>query len=119
MKQTKKQEALKITKKFINFYSRIPEKKWCIGELDNNQGQQCALGHIIYNDNMAPYETALRRLLSVVGARIVMVNDNIEDKYTKFGDTPKKRIVGVLNKVYDKINTSKRKLPKVESYSGF
>lgn len=44
-----KQIQIKIPetrKEFINFFNKIPEHRWCVGRMTDDNGRHCAWGHM-------------------------------------------------------------------------
>jgi hypothetical protein len=40
------QTNLKTIQDVINHLEKIPEKKWCVGQVVDNKGRHCAMGHL-------------------------------------------------------------------------
>ncbi len=91
---------------FIKKFEAIPEEKWCVNELENEDGQRCALGHTMalggrLNLFQTPTEETiiLQNLFKEeCGFQIAHINNGMDRRYQQ--PTPKQR---VLNALYDKL----------------
>jgi len=87
-------------KEYIEFFNAIPEDKWYGGGLafdPNNGNKRCALAHLVWAriDDTKPLSKAV---VDHCGQCIPFVNDGIGGTEI-YGDTPKKRILEVLNQI--------------------
>lgn len=102
------------TKRFLEFFSSIPDEKWCAGQtrmMTEKGMQHCAAGHLLdnsihKNDFKSAMEEAqsLNTLLNKVVPREeeqsvtyrTRAITNINDREYSLGDTPKERIINAL-----------------------
>lgn len=101
-------KPLKTKQDFIEFFEAIPEKKWCKGQLSDNKGRHCAMGHLndLFKDDTADgwdkTLTNFNKLYKTKAgayATLVNLNDNhaneVASKFFKI-NTPKKRVLAFL-----------------------
>lgn len=91
---------------FINKFEAIPDCQWTVGQLTNNQGQYCALGHCSYTvkNGLTEESNALEKLIiAYYNTSVVAINDNLqrypEGNFTSYGSTPKERILTALRQI--------------------
>jgi len=95
---------------FIDFYSKIPNEKWCTGALylpdyPNANHQCCALGHLGLRVFTDIFKNEKAKVLQSFFNEdksgrpscvpIVKINDDIDNWHYE-GDTPKERIINAL-----------------------
>ena len=111
--ETSKQFTLEY---FIDFYSKIPDEKWCTGFLylpnyKKASHQCCALGHLglrqhiqINNNDRAK---ALQSFFNTdpsgrpSAVPVIQINDDVCNFYIE-GSTPKQRIINALKSLLNK-----------------
>jgi len=81
---------------FIDFFSKIPENKWCTRQITNHLGQHCALGHCQY---LGIYNVLID-IASGHNISISSVNDGLDRNYPQ--PTPKQRILAALHDIKNK-----------------
>jgi len=86
---------------YLEFYSKIPERKWCIGRY-YGVGSACAIGHLTWLPDPGSHMNELNTLLQPVmvkvqGAPRVVpaINDGTEN-FSTLGNHPKKRMMTAL-----------------------
>ncbi len=78
----------------IQFFSGIPDDRWCVGQLFDDRGGRCAVGHICSGIE----ESTLNQPFSILpsnGITLSWVNDGRQG-YRELGDTPKARVLAYL-----------------------
>ena len=89
---------------FIKKFEAIPEEKWCMGRITDDQGRHCAMGHCLEKGTVSEELLALGRIFNSIvdssnhNAEIWEVNDGFY-LYKELGDTPKQRILNALYEV--------------------
>jgi len=98
-----------------NFLNEIPDEKWCMNSFENAQGQRCALGHINHAlcGNAVPslqdcsegtYGPSISLLPSASFALTVVKANNGHYTSAK-GNTPRERVVNLIDEELKKKNT--------------
>lgn len=88
---------------FINKFKAIPPSKWTTGELINESGQCCALGHCgmvdggLSNDWTEEGLTLDNLFSGCLPQGAVAINDGDDGEFTQ--KTPKGRILAALRKI--------------------
>ena len=94
-------------KYFINFFEAIPDERWCAGLQIAPDGQRCALGHLLPEDEKFDEDhgsneknEAVSRLfgggyLTGGGYKVAAINDGRNRRYQQ--PTPKARILAALH----------------------
>lgn len=85
---------------FIAKFEAIPENDWCTGNIENVDGQRCAIGHCVQSDGDSLNEEeidALKWLFISNGHKIDLVNDRIDQDYKQA--TPKQRVLAALRDI--------------------
>lgn len=87
---------------FINKFEAIPDEKWTTNKYERN-GQYCAYGHCGMRGGFAvdPEPFALKMLFKSNDFAVIEVNDGL-GHMTKFGNSPKNRIMNVLKEIKGK-----------------
>lgn len=105
------EEQQYTTEFFLNFFSKIPTKRWTLG-MGHRGGPRCALGHLgcDFTGDPRPNARALGEILrpvyegskfSGIGKSPNTVVSSINDDYTQIcfkGKTPRARILNALRK---------------------
>ena len=90
---------------FIEFFSNIPEDKWCTNTYSDEKGSHCAYGHCGMEHGFRPMPHKARALndlfMVYLGVGADVVNDGQYCKY--LGDSPKKRILSALQEIKNKV----------------
>jgi hypothetical protein len=96
---------------FYDKFSKIPEDLWYTNAFTdpNNPSRHCALGHCGMRELHTTHESdVLNTLFSNAGLVVAAVNDgggmsgyNTQAHISKLGDTPKERILTVLQAMID------------------
>ena len=92
---------------YINKFEKIAENKWCTGELKNEQGQSCALGHcsdrIPFFGKEEGSERSQLHALVIQELGIVVAKLNDDTSYSLYGqETPKQRVLAALKDIKEK-----------------
>jgi len=95
---------------FIDFFSKIPEEKWCVGTMkiidtENLTYQCCSLGHLGLKQHFEIFTNKKARALQAffntdTSGRpscvpVTNINDDYSERHFK-GATPKQRILNAL-----------------------
>lgn len=93
---------------FIDKFSKIPEKRWTTGQCKQpNDDKYCAFGHcgiITLSEKELNNNAEAIALINIMGGKWVYVT-TINDMITKYGDTPKERIINKLKELKNVQNT--------------
>lgn len=87
---------------FINKFEAIHEDLWTTKSFaryfGENEVQHCALGHCgaSYGSGLTEEAANLADLFFEAGFNIIDVNDDADGKFTKYGATPKQRVLQIL-----------------------
>jgi hypothetical protein len=96
--------VVKTARDFIDYFTAIPDDKWCIGDFTNDKGQHCAIGHL-----MAGSTANTSRLTQLFNEAFGDVVDTVcindarsidgdgDPRFKAFGKTPKERILMTLH----------------------
>lgn len=87
---------MKTLQEFYDFYSAIPDERWCIGEFVKGK-TSCALGLIGERGDCPDLSFSTKlftKLLGLSMEEIIFVNDGLDDKYLQ--PTPKARILALI-----------------------
>lgn len=89
---------------FIKKFKAIPKKEWTTGDIVNNLGQKCALGHCntIVKDSYYIHTeegNALNWLMKGLDCNTTDVNDDNYNEFKKLGKHPKTRVVNALKEI--------------------
>jgi hypothetical protein len=86
---------------FINYFQSIPVSQWCVSGSQVGTRHD-AVGHALRNVRTTLAKTKnentnrLNALEHFLGSSIVSINDNTRGSFTKFGKTPRGRILRAL-----------------------
>lgn len=108
---TRLEKAILSTEELICFYDAIPEEQWCMGTVENNQGQRCVMGHYLAarwgcarpdptdwsRDLWGEFYSILDRPWALFKATLSHINENQCE--INFGATPKQRVLAALKQV--------------------
>jgi len=101
---------------FIKHFEPIKEEKWCIGDIDNGQGQYCTMGHLgaihgrYKNEKVLALSRLLRSHFPDHPADIIFSASDIWDTIVPYINdiehegTPKSRILDYLYQIKDAEN---------------
>src|ERR1700677_4548150 len=89
---------------FINFFKKIPDHRWCTGEMQKDgTTQHCALGHLLRNASTTYNNTKRKNfprnqaLVKFFGnENVIIVNDGQSYKALNLGKTPRGRMLRAL-----------------------
>lgn len=102
----KNEETIYTVDYFIEKFSNIPEELWnSDGQYvsDSNPDCKCALGHCGFVSRHTDESDSLVRLFRSNDFGVVFVNDgNGEEIKTKYGNSPKERILNALKEIKEK-----------------
>ncbi len=91
--------VLETVDEFIEFFEGIPDKKWTVGTRHNEFGQSCAYGHC---EKAGPLVSKNLRFLFTDNAEsVISTNDDVAQEW-HYGETPKERILNVLQRIKKK-----------------
>lgn len=105
---------------FIAKFSAIPDDRWCVGDFTDSNGRHCALGHLLTGKESVGCwineELNALGLLMNPGdfkdgaAALARVNDDFYGAYraSGCGDTPKARVLCVLNQLPEPVTNDIR-----------
>lgn len=95
---------MKAAKEFFDFFSGIPDEKWCTGAIRNGEGQCCAVGHVNGKANPGALTDALNPSKNPEDSygtanyrSPASINDGEDIRYPQA--TPKARILAALKDV--------------------
>ena len=86
-------DQLQTAQDFLDFFEAIPEEKWCTTVYENEDGQRCAEGHLIYAGGLTHNLVHKMEKLFPAHFSIIRVNDGV-GAYNL--PTPKQRICAAL-----------------------
>lgn len=82
---------------FIEKFTGIPSRLWCMGTLTDEHGRHCALGHCYASENGLISSDKLRDLFTRYSHNVVLTNDdNMDYNLGQGRKTPRGRILAAL-----------------------
>lgn len=98
---------------FIHKFSAIPDGKWCVGKLIDDDGRSCAAGHCGFRCGPLPAECKALTAILGEGIAVPAINDGVHPRYKQ--PTPKARILQALHDIKSKQEqAAKPPAPKIQ-----